>query len=621
MTRTGFPTLGVFGPRAPYKSGVARYIEQSLSHLAHRFRCVHVGPNDHRHPEEFDQVLYHLGNDPLHAGVLRALLQRPGAVMLHDYHLTDLGEPFGHAAAVQRLVVEHATVLFVHNRDMAHLLTSRYPDTRVTVLPYPASPASGISVESARERFGLSHDVYVFAVLACRLGRYERLETVLESWRLWQNRPSDTVLVLAGGVEDGIVLPADASILPLGYVDYHDLDALMLACDCAVQLRDPLRGETLWPARQLAAHQRPLIGTDLPETGDLAFRDAITLIPSGPGESTYLFHAMSEHRGRPSRLPVFDHTTSWDAWRQAVLPRLPPKGGFATVSRHPPRPPQAVALGSMNFHPGFSDPQSELMHAVMRAGQRLLDVWPGNPAVDQTVSGVRSKPDGSPVSHADHDSQDILVAALQLTHPGAVVVSEEDECSHQNAGDALWFVDPLDGTSQYLVGSPDFAILLSSWTGGRPEFSTIHYPAHGLTAVAVGTSAAFRAVNGSPPGIPSVHAVYCDPPGLRRALPAGTRYLVDHAEATRILLDVACGHADGAVVRMCGQRAWDIAAPVHILQAARTLISDECGCPVAPDGARVDAMYLVAARTAALHTVLLDILNRHGEQATTPRQR
>lgn len=622
------PTLGIYGPRAPYKSGAARYIEQSLPYLARYFRCVHVGPNDQRHPQEFDQVLYHLGNDPLHYRALQALLQRPGPVLLHEYHLTSLDQPPGYgnvqahgpAASIQRLVVEQATVVLVHNQDVAHLLISRYPDARIRVLPYPAVPAVGSSVEAARERLGLSQDAYVFAVLGCRLGYHERLDSVLESWQLWQDRPVDTMLVLAGSMDDEIALPADPSILALGYVDYQDLDALVLACDCAIQLRHPLRGETLWMARQMAAHHRPLIGTHLPESRDLTLNDAVTLIPSGPGEAVHLLHAMHQHRGRPTRPPVFDYAASWDAWQHAALPALAPAGESAVATRQPAHACRVIPPRPRDRHPGCSHPQSEVVDAVLHAGQHLLDMWPGNPTAGNSKLGARLKTDGSLVSRADHDSQDILISALQRTHPGALVVSEEDERSHRNAGDTLWFADPLDGTSQYLVGSPDFAILLSSWTGGRPDFSVIHYPAHGLTAVAVKTIVAFHASDTPPSDTASVHAVYCDPPGLRRSLPAGTDYLVDHAEAARILLDVARGHASGAVVRMCGQRAWDIAAPAHVLEAAGAVISDECGRHLSLDGAQVDARYLVSARTEALHANLLRTLTHHDHSAV-PRQR
>ncbi|GAA2802823.1 hypothetical protein GCM10010441_29430 [Kitasatospora paracochleata] len=618
-TTGALPTLGIFGPRAPYKSAAARYIEQSLPHLGRHFRCVHVGPNDQRHPGEFDQVLYHLGNDPLHIGALQALLQRPGPVLLHEYHLAGLDRWAGHGN-VQWLAVEQATEVLVHNRDVAHLLTSRYPHVRVSALPYPVAPATGMSLEAARERFGLPQHAYVFASLGCRLGRHERLDAVLEGWRLWQDRPADTVLVLAGSVDDEIALPADPSIRPLGYVDYQDLDALMLACDCAIQLRHPVCGETLWAARQLAAHNRPVIGTHLPETRDLTLNEAVTLIPPGFGEPVHLLRAMRQQRERPRLVEVFDDTNSWHAWRDAILPSLAPDDGIAGVGRPIPRLHQAMSPNLENLYSVCSPAQSEVVAGVLRAGQHLLDTWPGNAVVGQSELGVRIKTDGSQVSRADYNSQDILLSVLQLTHPGALVVSEEDEQSHQSAGDTLWFVDPLDGTSQYLAGSPDFAILLSAWTGHRPDFSVVHFPAPGLTGVAVAGAAAFQASDSPPSDTAVVHTVYCDPPGLRKALPTGTRYLVDHAEATRVLTDVARGFASGAVVRMCGQQTWDIAAPIHLLRAAGAVVSDERGHALAMNGPQVEAKYLVASRTAALHSKLLHALTGISGQGSVPHE-
>ncbi|MEO7194984.1 MAG: inositol monophosphatase family protein [Pseudonocardiaceae bacterium] len=255
-----------------------------------------------------------------------------------------------------------------------------------------------------------------------------------------------------------------------------------------------------------------------------------------------------------------------------------------------------------------------LVDAVQRAGSRLLRTWPQHGQDEADGLRPRRKNDGSWVSQADHDSERIITEVLARTVPGAEIVSEEDERSHDHCGRTLWFLDPLDGTRQYLDGSPDFAILLSAWTDGRPVFSVALFPAEGILAIAHGNRASFSSHGCAQLAGPQlaesqpVHAVYCNPPRLRQALPAGTAYRVDTYESTRALVDVARGHAAGAVVLLCGHLAWDVAAPMHLVTAAGGLVSDEHSDAVLLTGTHVPARYLVAARTATLHRLLVHAL-------------
>src|ERR1035438_10034326 len=70
-------TLGFYSPLPPARTGVADYAAALLAELRRH------GPVDVA-PERCDVALYHLGNNPLHAGVYRRALQQPGVVTLHD---------------------------------------------------------------------------------------------------------------------------------------------------------------------------------------------------------------------------------------------------------------------------------------------------------------------------------------------------------------------------------------------------------------------------------------------------------------------------------------------------------------------------------------------------------
>ncbi len=246
-----------------------------------------------------------------------------------------------------------------------------------------------------------------------------------------------------------------------------------------------------------------------------------------------------------------------------------------------------------------------LLDAVHAAGQRLLDTWPGaggSPA-------VAVKTDGSIVTDANLASEALLTQAIRAATPGAHIAAEEDPASHHPAapGTIVWFVDPLDGTRPYLNGSPDFAILLSAWHTGMPLLSLTSFPAADILATAIHNTASFTPPTPPPQRLP-VHVCYCDPPALRRAVPAHLDHQVDAYESTRALVDVARGHAAATVALMCGHRTWDIAAPAHLITAAGGTVTDEHGSPLHLTGCDVPARYLVAATTRTFHHRLLAAL-------------
>ncbi|MFE4516379.1 inositol monophosphatase family protein [Kitasatospora sp. NPDC056783] len=249
-----------------------------------------------------------------------------------------------------------------------------------------------------------------------------------------------------------------------------------------------------------------------------------------------------------------------------------------------------------------------LVAAVDQAAARLLSTWPGISMAGP--QDVRRKADGTLVSAADTDAEQILVKAITHLDPTGLIVTEEDPATHQantNHRALTWYIDPLDGTRQYLDGSTDFAVLVSAWRGQAPEFSIASFPATGVLAVADRDQATFRPLP-QPPDQRPVHACYFEPAALRERLSAGNPLLVDAFESTRALTEVARGTAAGAVAEMCGHRAWDIAALCHLLIATGRHITDEHGRPVRFDGPDVTARYLVAADTRELHSLLLTTL-------------
>lgn len=346
-------TLGIYGPAAPDRSGVVRYIDESLPRLRTRFDCVRVSNHDYVEPYEFDHVLYHLGNNRHHEAAFRALRERPGTVVLHEFNnldfyystwpwlppgerawlldrlrgatgrdLTgnplDLGEPittfdwYSVDAGCERLAIDQATNVLVHSVAVRDELRRRYPHALIDHVPFPTEvPAR----TAGRQAVGLSDKQFVCASFGY-IGEYKRIEQVLAAWVSWTDRPANTVLLLVGEKQYDVAVPADPSIRHLGYVDDEAYTTLLISVDVAVQLRFPHLGETSAVVRDLYGLGARLILTDIPAMREFTGA-GIAHIAVGPHEVDDLRTAMAALcRERLPRMPRA--TATWTDWLTVI---------------------------------------------------------------------------------------------------------------------------------------------------------------------------------------------------------------------------------------------------------------------------------------------------------------
>jgi 3'(2'), 5'-bisphosphate nucleotidase len=107
---------------------------------------------------------------------------------------------------------------------------------------------------------------------------------------------------------------------------------------------------------------------------------------------------------------------------------------------------------------------------------------------------VRYKADSSPVTDADHASEDILLASLAALMPGVPVISEEQAAANnfpETAG-TYFVVDPLDGTKEFVKLNGEFCINVGLVSGGKAIFGLLFGPAKGDCFVTLAPGKAYR---------------------------------------------------------------------------------------------------------------------------------
>lgn len=111
---------------------------------------------------------------------------------------------------------------------------------------------------------------------------------------------------------------------------------------------------------------------------------------------------------------------------------------------------------------------------------------------------VMEKKPGDLVTVADRESEAILTKAISAAYPEAFVLGEESSSADPEvlprylAADHAFTVDPVDGTKNFVHGSPDYAVMVSENRGGETVRSWIWQPEHELAWVAERGSGVFR---------------------------------------------------------------------------------------------------------------------------------
>ncbi|WP_132993168.1 3'(2'),5'-bisphosphate nucleotidase CysQ [Gordonia zhaorongruii] len=73
-----------------------------------------------------------------------------------------------------------------------------------------------------------------------------------------------------------------------------------------------------------------------------------------------------------------------------------------------------------------------------------------------------------------------ISTVLRAHRPGDAILSEEAaDVGDRSSADRVWIIDPLDGTSEFAMGTADWAVHVALTLDGAPEVAAVSLPAHG----------------------------------------------------------------------------------------------------------------------------------------------
>ncbi|MES9823656.1 MAG: inositol monophosphatase family protein [Candidatus Thiodiazotropha endolucinida] len=188
------------------------------------------------------------------------------------------------------------------------------------------------------------------------------------------------------------------------------------------------------------------------------------------------------------------------------------------------------------------------------------------------------------VSEVDRNAEAVIINLLREKYPHHAILAEES--GKQGADDYIWIIDPLDGTTNFLHGFPQFAVSIALKIKGRLEVGVVYDPVSeemytacrgegallndkkirvsgrkGLNGALLGTGLPYRDFRFTDNYMGMLKALIKDSAGVRRPGSAALDFAY-----------VAAGRMDG--FWELGLREWDFAAGALLVREAGGLVTD-----------------------------------------------
>lgn len=255
----------------------------------------------------------------------------------------------------------------------------------------------------------------------------------------------------------------------------------------------------------------------------------------------------------------------------------------------------------------------EASRIAREAGRILLGIY-------ATDFDVDFKGKADPVTEADRRGNDYIVEQLRTVFPEDGVVAEEspDRTDAMMRG-RVWYVDPLDGTKEFIAKNGEFSVMLGLAIDGMATLGVVYQPVmHKLYAGVVGQGATVEQKGERTPLRVSDEA---DASSLRLVVSRSHRskstdLLVERLGITRESRSGSVGLKVGLIAEQSADlyvhisdksSAWDACGPEAILRAAGGRFTDLNGdeyCYGGPSGDLRNSRGILACNAAAFEAVL-----------------
>jgi 3'(2'), 5'-bisphosphate nucleotidase len=245
------------------------------------------------------------------------------------------------------------------------------------------------------------------------------------------------------------------------------------------------------------------------------------------------------------------------------------------------------------------------------------------------VDQIEWKGENDPVTAADKAVNDFLVEKLTASFPDIGVLAEESKDNLDRLNyKAIWCIDPLDGTKEFIARNGEFSIMVGLALEGMAVLGVVYQPVKDFMYSGIRDEGAWLT---TPEGRAPMHvSQITDPSEMRLIVSRSHRNPI--VDTIKQALGITQERISGSVGLKCGLIArdeadlylhpapglkeWDTCAPEAILFGAGGQVSDCWGRPYLYNQPDVRRHFGLVASNGEAHTriisLLIPVLNKQG---------
>ena len=244
-------------------------------------------------------------------------------------------------------------------------------------------------------------------------------------------------------------------------------------------------------------------------------------------------------------------------------------------------------------YPVTTEEERVALNLACEAGKAILEVY-------ARPFEVRFKGPDDPVTDADLRAQDIIVEGLAHEFPHDGIVSEESPVTEgARRKPRVWYVDPLDGTGEFVARTGEFSIIIGLVEEGLPKLGVIYRPVGDVLYVGTRDQAAWIITGGDRKQ--AWVSAAAPPHPVRLAVSRSHRHPSIDTIKARLgnVTELACGSVGAKIgllvsgtvdiyVEPAGYTSkWDVCGAEAILRGAGGMMTDLAGGPLCYDEAEL----------------------------------
>ena len=262
----------------------------------------------------------------------------------------------------------------------------------------------------------------------------------------------------------------------------------------------------------------------------------------------------------------------------------------------------------------FEQEEATAVEIAREAGKILMQVY-------ATDFSIAYKGSADPVTTADKRANEYIVDALRTAFPNDGVVAEESaDTSDAMRSGRCWYVDPLDGTKEFIARNGEFSVMLGLAIDGRAKVGVVYQSVNDRLYRGVVGRSAFMEYEGE--SVPLRVSEIVSPSAMRLVVSRSHRSST--TDGLKHALGITEERASGSVglkVGLIARReadlyvhvsdkssAWDACGPDAILHAAGGRFTDLAGAPFVYGGTSMkNARGILACNSFGFERVLSEV--------------